>query len=356
MQSGPSPDSNFPAPAPPPRLRRPIVPILCLLYAGGVLGFWLTIRYVGDHWWPATILLYAPRWPWLLPLFVLLPLTFRRRARRWMWLTFVAGVFAIGPLMGLTVPWRKLAQNTNGLKVRLLVCNVHEYELDAHALDVYVRRMQPQVVMLQGYVRFHDFMPAVLGPGWHHYQLGEIFIASRYPLVHVYDLNLERIHGPDDDDPLLRQGAAACFDLESPAGIIHLVDLHLASPHPALRSLPQGVVAGIERLEANSTRRWNESQRITDYLQTLHGPLVLAGDFNTPAESPIFRHFWWKYPDAFPTVGLGFGYTHFSWLSEIRIDHLLCGPGVACTAYHTGPPCGTPHRPMVADLVVRNAK
>lgn len=330
------------------------MPILCLLYAGGVLLFWLVIRYLGDHWWPATILLYAPRWPWLLPLFALLPLTLRRRAKKWMWLTFVAGIFAIGPLMGLTVPWRKLTENTNGLKVRLLVCNVHEFELDTLALDQYIRKMQPQVVMLQDYVRWHDLMPAVSALGWHHYQLGEIFIASRYPLVHVYDLNLQRIPGIDDNDPLRRVGSAVCFDLDSSAGIIHLIDLHLASPHPALRSLrDDGIRAGAERLEANSTRRWNESQKITDYLATLHGPFVLAGDFNTPAESPIFRHFWWKYPDAFPTAGFGFGYTHLSWLSEMRIDHLLCSPGVSCTAYHTGPDCGTPHRPMVVDLVVR---
>jgi endonuclease/exonuclease/phosphatase (EEP) superfamily protein YafD len=342
-----------PVPAPAPYRRRPFVPILCLLYAGGVLAFWITIRYLGDHWWPATILLYAPRWPWLLPLFVLLPLTLRRRAKKWMWLTFVAGIFVLGPLMGLSVPWRRFAQDTQGLKLRLLVCNVHAAELNLPALDAYVREVDPQVVMLQDYVRWHDLMPAVAGPGWHHYQLGEIFIASRFPLVRVYDLNLERIPGKDDADPLRRAGSAVCFDLDSSAGILHLFDLHLASPHPALRTLRENLPTAVWRLEADSTRRWNESQQITDYLATLHGPFVLAGDFNTPAESPIFRHFWWKYPDAFPTAGFGFGYTHLSWLSEIRIDHLLCGPGVSCTAYHTGPPCGTPHRPMVADLVIR---
>ena len=329
------------------------MPVLCLLYALGVLSFWLLIRYLGDHWWPATILLYSPRWPWLLPLFLLLPLTFRRRAKKWMWLTFFAGLFALGPLMGLSLPWRRLAQDSKGLKVRMLVCNVHQSELDMPALDAYVRQVEPQVVMLQDYSRRRDLMPAISGPGWHHYQVGEIFIASRYPLVHVYDLNLQRIHGKDDVDPLRRTGAAVCFDLDTSAGVLHLVDLHLASPHPALRTLRHNLPMAVQRLEANSTRRWNESQQITDYLATLRGPFILAGDFNTPAESPIYRHFWWQYPDAFPAAGFGFGYTHFSWLSELRIDHLLTSPGISCTAYHTGPPCGTPHRPMVADLVIR---
>jgi vancomycin resistance protein VanJ len=341
-----------------PRRRRPLVPLLCLAYAIGVLAFFVLIRYLGDHWWPATILLYAPRWPWLVPLFALLPLTLYRRDSKWIWLTFVAGVFALGPLMGLTVPWKRLVRQTPadaGAPLRVLVCNVHRAELNPPALDAYIRRMQPQVVLLQDYSP-RDAGPAFSGPSWQHYQLGEIFIATQFPLRKARDLHLERIPAPDDGDLSHRTGSAVCFDLETAAGPLHVVDLHLASPHPALRTLRRDRIKAAMRLEANSTRRWRESQRISAFLATQTGPVLIAGDFNTPAESPIYRQFWGKYSDAFPAAGFGFGYTHLSWLSEMRIDHLLTGPGLTCTGFQTGPDCGTPHRPMVADLVIQRSK
>jgi endonuclease/exonuclease/phosphatase (EEP) superfamily protein YafD len=341
------------------RRRNPLVPSFCLAYAVGVLAFFLVIRYAGDHWWPATILLYAPRWPWLLPLFVLLPLTLHRRDKKWIWLTCFAGIFALGPLMGLAIPWRRLVQATTGEmtgeKLRVLVCNVHRAELNPPALDAYIRQMQPQVVLLQDYSP-RDAGPAFSGPGWRHYQLGEIFIATRFPLKKVHDLHLERIPGPDDGDVSHRTGSAVCFDLETASGPLHVVGLHLASPHPALRTLARNRIKAAMRLEANSTRRWRESQHISDWLATQTGPLIIAGDFNTPADSAIYRQFWWKYPDAFPTAGFGFGYTHLSWLSEMRIDHLLTSQGITCTGFQTGPDCGTPHRPMVADLVIQSPR
>lgn len=351
LQSPPEAADPVSRGATPRRRRRPLVPLLCLAYALGVLAFFLVIRYLGDHWWPATILLYAPRWPWLLPLFVLLPLTLRRRDKKWIWLTFFAGAFSLGPLMGLTIPWRRLVPETPGEKLRVLVCNVHRAELNPPALDAYIHQMQPQIVLLQDYSP-RDAGPAFSGPGWRHYQLGEIFIATRFPLKQVHDLHLERIPAPDDGDVTHRSGSAVCFDLETTSGPLHVVGLHLASPHPALRTLRRDHIKAAMRLEANSTRRWRESEWISNWLATQSGPVVIAGDFNTPAESPIYRRFWWKYPDAFPTAGFGFGYTHFSWLSELRIDHLLTGQGITCTGFQTGPDCGTPHRPMVADLVI----
>lgn len=335
-----------------PRRRNPLVPSFCLAYALGVLAFFILIRYFGDYWWPATVLLYAPRWPWLLPLFVLLPLTLRRREKKWVWLTFAAGVFVLGPLMGLSIPWRRLASpQASGEKLRVLVCNVHRAEVNPAALDAYIGQMQPQVVLLQDYSP-RDAGPAFSGPGWHHYQLGEIFIATRFPLKKAHDFHLERIPASDDGDVTHRTGSAVCFDLQTASGPLHVVDLHLASPHPALRTLTRDHIKAAMRLEANSARRWRESQQISDWLATQHGPLIIAGDFNTPAESPIYRRFWWKYPDAFPTAGFGFGYTHLSWLSEMRIDHLLTSGGITCTGFQTGPDCGTPHRPMVADLII----
>src|SRR5579859_7928266 len=70
------------------------LPILCSLYAIAVITFWLLIRYASQRWWPATVLLYTPRWPLLVPLLVLVPWAWRKR-RKLVWLPLATGLFVL---------------------------------------------------------------------------------------------------------------------------------------------------------------------------------------------------------------------------------------------------------------------
>jgi hypothetical protein len=62
---------------------------------------------LGDHWWPATVLLFGPRWILLLPLGALLPLAFFRD-RPLIPPLILAGLIVIGPVMGFQTGWRSL--------------------------------------------------------------------------------------------------------------------------------------------------------------------------------------------------------------------------------------------------------
>src|ERR1700720_2127653 len=44
----------------------------CWIYLALLLAVWALLR-LGDRWWPATLLLFGPRWPFALPLLVLTP-------------------------------------------------------------------------------------------------------------------------------------------------------------------------------------------------------------------------------------------------------------------------------------------
>lgn len=335
-----------------PRQRGRALVLLCSLYAVGAVTFWLLIRHVSEWWWPATVLLYSPRWPLLLPLPVLLPWAWRKR-RRLAWLPLVTGLFVLLPLMDFNVPWRRLiASEPHGFKLRVLTCNLHRIELNVPPLDKYVAQIQPDIVAFQDYSNW-DEMPSLAGPQWHTYEIGnQVLLASRYPIVRVHDLNLERIPGADDSEFPRRFGIAVCFDVQTPAGLIHVINLHLVSPHKGLELLAYQTAHGIEMLKWSNVRRHNESELVTDWMSRQGGRYIVLGDFNMPAESPIYRQFWLRYPDAFPTAGWGYGFTHINLLTELRIDHLLTTGGITCTAVRLGPPCGTPHRPLVADLVV----
>jgi endonuclease/exonuclease/phosphatase (EEP) superfamily protein YafD len=82
-------------------------------------------------------------------------------------------------------------------------------------------------------------------------------------------------------------------------------------------------------------------------------PVLVMGDFNTPPESAIFRRVWGRYTDAFASAGWGWGYTFFTMRKiAVRIDHILAGPGWYCERCWVGPDVGSPHRPLLAELIL----
>jgi vancomycin resistance protein VanJ len=78
--------------------------------------------------------------------------------------------------------------------------------------------------------------------------------------------------------------------------------------------------------------------------------VVVLGDFNTPTDSASYRESWSPFTNAFSAAGFGFGNTHFTEKTAIRIDHVLLGPGWTCRRAWVGPHVGWGHRPVVADI------
>ncbi|MBT1070883.1 endonuclease/exonuclease/phosphatase family protein [Pelotalea chapellei] len=84
------------------------------------------------------------------------------------------------------------------------------------------------------------------------------------------------------------------------------------------------------------------------------GPIVVAGDFNTPVESVIYRTVWGDLANAFDKVGRGYGITQrvsvkgFSF--GARIDHVLAGKGLVPKVCEVGPDIGSDHLPVIADI------
>jgi endonuclease/exonuclease/phosphatase family metal-dependent hydrolase len=150
--------------------------------------------------------------------------------------------------------------------------------------------------------------------------------------------------------PAGERGAAAVFELKGPSGSIFLLNMHLASPHAGLVSFGRDKGS---TLSANIDRRWRESEIVRGAAERVRGPLLMAGDFNTTDDSPIFIENWAEYTDAFSERGAGFGYTYLINLTQLRIDHILAGSSWEVERCWVGPKVGSPHRPLVADLNAR---
>lgn len=336
------PAAKLPAPR---RLRR-LVALLSWLYFLAVVGAWMLL-YLADLWWPATFFLFAPRWALALPLAVLVPAALLRRRRSLIVLALSAAIIA-GPLMGLCVPWGQLfSTSSEGFRLRVLTCNMHyRKNLNSLPLDDLVAGTSPDVVALQEWPE--DNASAVLADrDWHVHRTSVLFLASRYPIVKT------ELLGRHSDSA---RGAVMRYDLQTPIGIVHFFSVHLASPRRELYETAHDAWRGPELVQASSDLRWEQSENLAHAAGEVTGPVVLAGDFNTPPESAIFRRLWDRYTDAFSAAGWGWGYTYLASRTTVRIDHVLAGPGWSCAHCRTCGDIGSPHRPVLADLVWRGSQ
>lgn len=294
-----------------------------------------------DRWWPATMISFGPRWVFALPLAVLLPAALAVR-RRLAWACLLAGGVVLFAVIGFRLPWQRIRAGTGGesrARIRLMTCNIHRHAADPAALAAVVAEANPDVVAIQEWTSRDESVFAWSGP-WHTRRDGELFLASRYPIVRADDLVGGR-WGP--------AGAAVCCQLQTPGGIVPVISLHLASPHNAFDAVLHRDPSGPAAVAENSGVRRQQSQTIGRYARDAGPAVLVAGDFNTPDDSPIFRESWGDFADAFLAAGFGVGSTYHARLTAVRIDHALAGPGWRCRRCWVGPDVKSPHRPVVAE-------
>jgi len=225
--------------------------------------------------------------------------------------------------------------------MRVLTCNMHYVKADPRRLNDLLDDVRPDVIALQEW-RDSASADELAKGGWHLHRVPGLFLASRYPLGLVERLGLDST-GP--------QGSAARYELDTPAGVITVYNLHLESPRDALSHVASRGWRGRHELRANSERRREQSEFLSRHAAQRSGPVLVLGDFNTTPESVLFRRTWAGYEDAFEESGLGWGHTFVSRPSLVRIDHVLVGGGGRTRRCWVGPDVGSPHRPVIADIV-----
>jgi vancomycin resistance protein VanJ len=285
------------------------------------------------------MVLFGPRWFFVLPLLVLLPATLVLR-RKSLCVLATAAWIGLVPIMGLSIPWRAaLSHHQGGPALRVLTCNLHGTRTNAQALRSAIESQKPDIVALQEWSSAFD--ATFPRETWHTCRVGELLLASRYPIDDIL---------PIDDRDFVQPGAAARFSVHTPNGVVQVVNLHLASPHNQFDDVLQRSASGGDAVESNSRCRRSQSMAIGRYVHGLGAATIVTGDFNTPDDSVIFRESWSGLSDAFQTAGWGFGYTYYAHKTSVRIDHLLAAGGLRCGGCWVGPEVGSPHRPVIADL------
>src|SRR5512134_2795242 len=301
----------------------------------------------GDRWWPATALMYGPRWLVVPPLLLLaaaaLALAVRARspARRGLVPFGAALVLAIGPFLGFRFGWRSLLPEGNpDTALRVVSYNVEGGERVAARLDELIRDTRANILAFQECgPEFTDSLAA--RAGWHHHaaRRGNPCLLTRFPIEAADTIPTWEAGGFGGS------GNAVRYRLRTPVGPVTLVNLHLETPRRGLELLRYGGSA--LRMEGNTTVREIGSERIRAWIRGADGPLVVAGDFNMPVESRIYARYWGDLSNAFGGAGRGFGWTRILKRFRVRIDHVLTGGGASARRARIGPDLGSDHLPMV---------
>jgi vancomycin resistance protein VanJ len=325
---------------------RRLAPIAVIGYAGVIICLWLAVDLLTDRVWPATLIAFGPRWLAALPLlplaFIVVMATPGRVAGPLIGILGLTGLVLVIGFMDLRLGLERVAWPQ---VLRIMTDNVGESHVTAKTLDRLMKSEGVDVAVLQE-CPFYDYDMARLG--WRFYYGGDLCLVSRYPFV-VLD---ER----DPDEKWRRGGHEPDrFEIEAPMGRFQLLNVHLGTIRGGLEALNDRGWRALPELAFNREESSIESRAARGRTARGSEPIVVAGDFNLPVESAIYRASWGDLQNTFSSCGRGFGHTKFTSLFGIRIDHVLTSDRWRCAdARVLVSPYGGDHAPLVVDLVLRS--
>ncbi len=318
-------------------------------YLAGVFAVTCLLVVLSDVWWPATMVLFGPRWVWALPLCVLAPAAAHRRPALLAPLV-VAGWLVLFTIMDFELPSPTvILADKSRRDLRVMTYNVGGAEIDPRTLPPLLQLLAPDVALFQECNELLEGARRSLeAQGWHvDIQYGSC-LASHFPIVAI-----DR-RDPADVWKMNGSGVIVRYEIAVPGMALNVVNMHLETVRDGLQAvLRRAPWRGAAQLEANIRQRDFESSLGLAWTGRARGPLVITGDFNMPIESNIYDTYWSSFTNAFSEAGFGFGVSKETRWHGIRIDHVLVGPAFQPIRAFVGPHLGGDHRPMVTDLRLR---
>ncbi len=320
-------------------------------YVGLLVIYWLVLIWSGEAWLPGTLLLYGPRWPSLVPLVVLF-LVSLKVTKRTILPAITGALLVLFPIMGFNVPVRALLSSSSDDPARLRIVSFNSAggKFRAANWEDYLLKTNPDIVVCQEWPTT-GARPQHWKHGWHVLEHENVMlIASRYPIAKSIIIN---------EKELGARSFLVAYDLNTPLGSISMVNIHLPTIRGTAGELDEvihGQTKSIKSHEEAMQRRQNAVRKAHEWIQVLSAPLLIAGDFNMPVDSSLYRQNWSHFNNAFSTAGWGFGYTKWTRWHGVRIDQVLYGEEWKCIRAEVGPDVGSDHLPMMTELLFTGGK
>jgi endonuclease/exonuclease/phosphatase (EEP) superfamily protein YafD len=311
-------------------------------YLAGLVAACILVQLATDTWWPATLVAFGPRWIVLVPaLAASLILLLERRLRWTLAVPAISAIVLLNPSIGGLWPW---TGDAKGRVLRVVTHNVGGGRVDSIQLATWLRAVEPDVVVLQ---ECSDATVSILvGVAkwkWTVNRNAGLCLASRFPVGQTVAVDRRPLGGWGN--------IAVRHDVQVGSVSIALLNVHLETPRPGIEAMMTNLWRGRDEMRQLTSVRSLESSLALNLLgHAAVGPAIVAGDFNMPVESAIYRENWSGFVNAFSKVGLGLGHTKTTRWFGTRIDHVLTGTSFRPVRCWVGPEMGNDHRPVVADV------
>jgi vancomycin resistance protein VanJ len=313
-------------------------------FAASALLAFLLVWGLGDRWWPATVLLFGPRWVLLLPLFALLPFAFLRD-RALLVPLGLAGALILGPVLGLETGLRSvLSGGASGPTIRVVSFNARGGEMLLPSPANHQGDWQADIVAFQECGgSFAGTLREI--PGWHFDARSGLCLLSRFEILEIMEMERESLEFAGG------AGVVTTYRLGPDEAPIYVTNLHLETPRAGFELIRSGrLVKGIEKVKEKSMLREIELRRAGAWADFFDGPHIVLGDFNTPPESRAYREAWGEWQNTFSMAGKGFGGTRLNGWIRVRIDHILGSEDWTVIDAWLEKDVGSDHLPIAAEV------
>jgi vancomycin resistance protein VanJ len=315
-----------------------------IAYLIALLIGWGMIRLDGSHWL-VTLFLFSPRWVAAAPMVLLVPLTMLF-CFRWSFLYSVhAAVIAI-PILGLQLPMN-VDEAAPGGTIRVMTCNLGGGHIWRDEIVQLVKKQDLDLLILQECPTSLS-IPLFEQLGWNHRQQYNMAIGSHL------ELGEPSVIARQSKQHYEVAAAIRCSlrldESDNESAAVQLVCVHLPTFRPAMEKARQ-FDSGMGRAIAETGNAYRAvAEQAHRGVQSLNGPLIIAGDFNVPVESVYYRDYWAGFRNAQSDAGFGLGYTKFTRFHGVRIDHLLINERWSVLRSEVGNDFGGDHRPVIVEL------
>lgn len=315
-------------------------------------------------WVPSIV---SPVLPWILLVLLLVTvwLGYRRRYKTALFPLLIL-VLAF-PAMKKTIAWGSPASSSGQQKLRLVTANVlnlksakeDHYPLNDTGIVELIERLQGDLLVFQEYnhARYDQSSQTIKAAGALPYAIqakkGSMAIFSRYPMRYVSERFFEN-----------NTNGYLCVDVESPAGLLRLFNVHLQSNRVtgmanelgekgklADRGTWEKIKQMFGRYGRATRTRTSQAETIAALIDSSPLPVIVMGDFNDVPTSFPYRFLRTdRLRDAWLVAGLGLGATFAGSLPGLRIDYALIDTSFHIQSVEILDEGNADHRPVAVEM------
>ncbi|MGH8175032.1 MAG: endonuclease/exonuclease/phosphatase family protein [Steroidobacter sp.] len=310
---------------------RPALILIRKIALAGVILSWLALLagMLGRYAWPLD--LFAHFRLHYCAIFLAFGITLLFLQRRILAVAALIGaVVSAVPVLKYMAPMQSAA--AHGEIFRLVSFNIWFRNDDDAGVAGYLRQTGADAIVLQEAIepvarRLHALLPTYPYAHFDRSGYGAV-VFSKWPLISA------------SAQPLASHGSqAAHVQIDWRGSVVTLVGVHLHWPFgPRNARLRNQELLGVAAIASAAT-----------------GPLLIAGDFNVTPWSPYFQNALAQSGMNDCARGNGFASSwpsYATWIG-IRIDHCLASRHWRVIDVRTGPHVGSDHRPVIADLALK---